>query len=165
MWQLSHISSSFAMMIAIIVLVAQRGSTQLVGQLCLLYGMCKKGKISFNMRWWHYRKLVSFSLKSRSVIGKTFLVTMHPFLSIDQLMQISSWRFKIGRIFVIVQLSRFQFNNKKSGRSNEFLLHKSCHPPLFMFSIMDKYIILFQIQLKIVSNMKLQLAISLDALA
>jgi len=151
------------MMITIIVLVAQRGSTQLVGQLCLLYGMCKKGQISFKMRCWHWKKLVSSSLKSQSFIEKTFLVTMHPFLSKDRQIQIPSRRFIIGKIFVVSQLSRIQFNNKTNGRLNEFLLHKSCRPPLFMFSVMDKYIISFQVQLKIISNMKLQLAISLYA--
>jgi hypothetical protein len=40
----------FIMMITIVVLEAPRGSMQLVGPLCILYGMCKKGIISLKMK-------------------------------------------------------------------------------------------------------------------
>ncbi len=50
---LKYTSSSFVMMITIIVSRALKGSMQLVGMLCLLYGMCKKGYISLKMSWWY----------------------------------------------------------------------------------------------------------------
>jgi hypothetical protein len=47
---LKYTSSSFVMIITIIMSRALRRSMQLVGMLCLLHGMCKKGYISLNMR-------------------------------------------------------------------------------------------------------------------
>jgi hypothetical protein len=48
--QLSYTNFGFVMMITIVVLEVPRGSMQLVGPLCLLYSMCKKGIISLKMR-------------------------------------------------------------------------------------------------------------------
>ncbi len=47
--QLSYTSSGFITMITIVFLEAPGGNTQLVGMLCLLYGLCNKGQISFKM--------------------------------------------------------------------------------------------------------------------
>jgi hypothetical protein len=71
----------------------------------------------------------------------------------------------MGRIFVACQYWSFQFNNIINGRSIMFLLHRSCHPPMSLLLAMDESIISFQVNLKIINNMKLQLVISLHAFA
>jgi hypothetical protein len=122
---------------------------------------------------WHVQKRTYFSQnevttleetsfffkKNQNVTSKIFLVMMHLFLPIDQQMQIFSRRPQMGRIFIILQLSWYQFNNKISGRLDIFLSHRSYHPPMFLFMVMDKCVISFYLELKIISNMKLQLTI------
>jgi hypothetical protein len=80
-------------------------------------------------------------------------------------MHIIGQKIEIGKIFVVFKYSRSLFNNKTSGRLDMFLWQTPYHPPMFLLPSMAQYIKSFQVQLKIVNNMKLQLAISMLALA
>ncbi len=66
-WQLNYTSSSFVMMIRVVVLEALGENMQLEASLCLLYGMWRNEHISSKMRWWHWRKLVFSSSRNQSV--------------------------------------------------------------------------------------------------
>jgi hypothetical protein len=58
-YQLSYISFGFVMVTLCVVWEGQARNMQLIGQPCLPYGMCKKGQISFKLKWWHWWRLVS----------------------------------------------------------------------------------------------------------
>jgi hypothetical protein len=57
-------------------------------------------------------------------------------------MQITSQKFKTGKIFVMLQYSRSLLNNKTNGRSDVFFWQTSYHPPMFLFLDMEEYIII-----------------------
>jgi hypothetical protein len=70
----------------------------------------------------------------------------YEFFFVNRLMDVDSWsKTRNKKNIVILYFSKSQLDNRTSGRLDVFLLHISCHPPMFLFRIMDEYIISFHV--------------------
>jgi len=109
-------------------------------------------------------KEIGFLLSEKLKCHPKNIFGVDAYVLVNKLVDVNAWsKTQNDKSICCPSIFKISIQQQISGRLDIFLSQGSCHPPTFLLLTMEQYIILFQIQLKFVNNMRLQLAISLHS--